>query len=258
MAGNRGHHDPTVVPLIAPNDLAASPVTAFRADRPPILLRANTLQTRRFSKPQLAKSRDACRNLAHRRTIPERYPIGNASCAKPLTAQITERIRRFRRNHILIFDRTEGEWQRGPAKNAASTPAARQFGSGGTASARSSSPRFARYGLIERAPGRVGEVHEAVATKKQDRGVVLKFLRRSMKRYSRPEAVVTDQSRSYGTALRVPSGSDLQVTGRWLSNRAESHTSHLTTRTVDAPFQADAEFAEFTSDHGHSNQKRHI
>ena len=46
-----------------------------------------------------------------------------------------------------------------------------------------------------------------------------------MKRYGRPEAIVTDRLRSYGAALRDLGSSELQQTGRWLNNRAEN--SHL-------------------------------
>jgi putative transposase len=65
-------------------------------------------------------------------------------------------------------------------------------------------------------------VLEAFVSKKRDRKAALKFLRKSMRRYGRPEAIVTDRLRSYGAALRDLRGSDLQVTGRWLNNRAEN------------------------------------
>ena len=46
-----------------------------------------------------------------------------------------------------------------------------------------------------------------------------------MKRYGRPDAIVTDRLRSYRAALRELGGSGLQQAGRWLNNRAEN--SHL-------------------------------
>jgi putative transposase len=73
-----------------------------------------------------------------------------------------------------------------------------------------------------RAVDHEGEVLEAFVSKKRDRKAALKFLRKSMRRYGRPEAIVTDRLRSYGAALRDLRGSDLQVTGRWLNNRAEN------------------------------------
>lgn len=46
-----------------------------------------------------------------------------------------------------------------------------------------------------------------------------------MRRYGRPEKMVTDRLRSYGAALRELGAGDKQVTGRHLNNRAEN--SHL-------------------------------
>lgn len=51
-----------------------------------------------------------------------------------------------------------------------------------------------------RAVDHEGEVLEAFVTKKQDRKAALRFLRRAMKRYGRPEAIVTDR-RSYQAAM---------------------------------------------------------
>ncbi len=46
-----------------------------------------------------------------------------------------------------------------------------------------------------------------------------------MKRYGRPEQIVTDKLRSYGAAMKEIGNADRQQTGRWLNNRAEN--SHL-------------------------------
>ncbi|HUT75179.1 MAG TPA: IS6 family transposase, partial [Armatimonadota bacterium] len=72
-----------------------------------------------------------------------------------------------------------------------------------------------------RAVDHEGEVLEVFVSKRRDRRAALKFLKKSMRRYGRPAAIVTDRLRSYGAALREIGGSDLQVTGRWLNNRAE-------------------------------------
>ena len=48
-----------------------------------------------------------------------------------------------------------------------------------------------------------GEVLEVFATKRRDRKVALKFLKRMMKRYGRPGSIVTDRLRSYGAAMKV-------------------------------------------------------
>ena len=53
-----------------------------------------------------------------------------------------------------------------------------------------------------RAVDHEGEVLEAVATKRRDRRAALKFLKRLMKRYGRPEEIVTDRLASYGAAMR--------------------------------------------------------
>ena len=46
-----------------------------------------------------------------------------------------------------------------------------------------------------------------------------------MKRYPRPDAIITDRLRSYRASLREAGGSGLHQAGRWLNNRAEN--SHL-------------------------------
>jgi len=54
-----------------------------------------------------------------------------------------------------------------------------------------------------RAVDHEGEVLEVFATKRRDRKAALRFLKRAMKRYGRPEAIVTDRLRSYRGALKV-------------------------------------------------------
>jgi len=46
-----------------------------------------------------------------------------------------------------------------------------------------------------------------------------------MRRYGRPDTIVTDKLRSYGAAMKDIGNADRQETGRWLINRAEN--SHL-------------------------------
>jgi putative transposase len=43
-----------------------------------------------------------------------------------------------------------------------------------------------------------------------------------MRRYGRPEHVVTDKLRSNGAAMKEIGNADRQMTGRWLNNRAEN------------------------------------
>ncbi len=73
-----------------------------------------------------------------------------------------------------------------------------------------------------RAVDHEGEVLEVFVTKKRDRKAALKFLRKAMKRYGRPEAIVTDKLRSYHAAMKVIGNAERQETGRWLNNRAEN------------------------------------
>ena len=81
-----------------------------------------------------------------------------------------------------------------------------------------------RY-YLWRAVDHDGEVLESYVTKTRDKKAALKFLKKSMRRYGRPNAIVTDKLRSYGAALKEIGNADRQETGRWVNNRAEN--SHL-------------------------------
>jgi putative transposase len=114
-----------------------------------------------------------------------------------------------------------------------------------------------------RAVDHEGEVLEAFVTKTRDRKAALKFLRKLMKRYGRPEAIVTDRLRSYGAALRDLGGSDLQVTGRWLNNRAEnSHQPFRRRERAMLRFRRMRSLQKFaavhSSVHNLFNQERHL
>ena len=76
-----------------------------------------------------------------------------------------------------------------------------------------------------RAVDHEGEVLEVFVSKKRDPKAALRFLRKLMKRYPKPDAVITDRLRSYRAALRELGGPCLHQAGRWLNNRAEN--SHL-------------------------------
>ena len=73
-----------------------------------------------------------------------------------------------------------------------------------------------------RAMDHEGEVLEVFATKCRDRNAALKFLKRTMKRYGQPQAIVTDRLRSYGAAMKAMGIVERQECGRWLNNRAEN------------------------------------
>ncbi len=108
-----------------------------------------------------------------------------------------------------------------------------------------------------------GEVLETFVTKRRDRKAALKFLRKAMKRYGRPEVVVTDRLRSYRSAMKVIGNAGRQETGRWLNNRAEN--THQPFRRRDramAKFRSAKSLHKFASIHAsvhnHFNQERHI
>ena len=73
-----------------------------------------------------------------------------------------------------------------------------------------------------RAVDHEGEVLEVFVTKRRDRKAALKFPKKTMKRYGRPEIVVTDKLRSYKAAMKVIGNEAREETGRWLNNRADN------------------------------------
>ena len=86
-----------------------------------------------------------------------------------------------------------------------------------------------------RAVDHEGEVLESFVTKTRDKKAALKFLKKTMRRYGRPVAIVTDLLRSYCAALKAIGAVSLQETGRWLNNRAEN--SHLPFRRRERAMQ---------------------
>ena len=86
-----------------------------------------------------------------------------------------------------------------------------------------------------RAVDHEGEVLESFVTKTRDKKAALKFLKKTMKRYGRPAAIVTDLLRSYGAALKAIGALGLQETGQWMNNRAEN--SHLPFRRRERAMQ---------------------
>ncbi|MCP2671099.1 IS6 family transposase [Maricaulaceae bacterium EIL42A08] len=76
-----------------------------------------------------------------------------------------------------------------------------------------------------RAVDHEGEVLEPFVTKKRDKASALKCLKKAMKRYGKPQEVVTDRLRSYRAAMRELGNAERQITGRHENNRAEN--SHL-------------------------------
>jgi putative transposase len=114
-----------------------------------------------------------------------------------------------------------------------------------------------------RAVDHEGEVLEAYVTKKRDKAAALKFLKKTMKRYCRPQTVITDRLKSYGAAIKDIGNKHRQEVGRWINNRCKN--SHLPFRQREwamprsrrmRPLQ---KFASMhASLHNHFNRKRHI
>ena len=115
-----------------------------------------------------------------------------------------------------------------------------------------------------RAVDHEGEVLEAVATKRRDRRAALKFLKKLMKRYGRPQAMVTDKLPSYGAAMREIGNARRQVcTGRRVNNRAEnSHQPFRRRERAMLGFRRMRTLQKFTAVHGsihnHFNVERHL
>jgi putative transposase len=114
-----------------------------------------------------------------------------------------------------------------------------------------------------RAVDHEGEVLESFATKTRDKAAALKMMKRLMKRYGRPEVVVTDGLRSYTAAMKEIGNADRQEVGRWLNNRAEnSHQPFRRRERAMERFRRMKTLQKFSSIHAsvhnHFNQERHL
>ena len=79
-----------------------------------------------------------------------------------------------------------------------------------------------------RAVDHEGEVLEAFVSKRRDHKAALVFLKKIMKRYGKPNVIVTDRLRSYRAAMKIIGNQADQDVGRWKNNRCEN--SHLSFR----------------------------
>ena len=114
-----------------------------------------------------------------------------------------------------------------------------------------------------RAVDHQGEVLESFVSKRRNRKAALVFLKKVMKRYGRPYAIVTDRLRSYRAAMKMIGNETAQETGRWLNNRAEN--SHLPFRRRERAmlrFRRVRSLQKFVSIHSavnnHFNLQRHL
>ena len=114
-----------------------------------------------------------------------------------------------------------------------------------------------------RAVDHEGEGLEVFATKRRDRRAALNFLKRTMKRYGRPNLLVTDRLRSYAAAMKVIGVADRRPCGQWLNNRAEnSHQPFRRREGAMAGFGDIKTLKKFAAAHtsicNHFNQDRHL
>jgi putative transposase len=114
-----------------------------------------------------------------------------------------------------------------------------------------------------RAVDHEGEILESYVTKKRDKKAALCFFKKTLKRYGKPEAIVTDGLRSYPAAMRELGNLERREMGRWLNNRAEN--SHLPLRRrerVMLRFRRMKTLQKFASVHAnvynHFNSERHL
>ena len=114
-----------------------------------------------------------------------------------------------------------------------------------------------------RAVDHEGEVLEVLATKERDKAAALKFMKRAMRRYGKPQTIVTDGLRSYTAALRDIGADRRQEVGRHLNNRAEnSHQPFRRRERAMLRFRIVKTLQKFSSVHAsvHNlfNQERHL
>ena len=114
-----------------------------------------------------------------------------------------------------------------------------------------------------RAVDHEGEVLEAYVSKRRGRKAALIFLKKIMKRYGRPKAIVTDRLRSYKAAMNIIGNGHTQEVGRWKNNRCEN--SHLPFRRREYAmlrFRHMRNLQKFVSIHSsvfnHFNKERHL
>jgi putative transposase len=120
-----------------------------------------------------------------------------------------------------------------------------------------------RLCYLWRAVDHEGEVLEAVVTAKRDKSAALKFLKRILKKYGRPQKIVTDRLRAYSAAMKEIGAADRHEVGGRLNNRAEnSHQPFRRRERAMQRFRSMKTLQKFSSVHAqvhnHFNQERHL
>lgn len=114
-----------------------------------------------------------------------------------------------------------------------------------------------------RAVDHEGEILESFVTRKRDKAAALEFMKRTLKRHGKVEAIVTDGLKSYPAAMRELGNLDRREMGRWVNNRVEN--SHLPIRRrerVMLRFRRMKTLQKFSSVHAqvhnHFSRERHL
>lgn len=107
------------------------------------------------------------------------------------------------------------------------------------------------------------EILESFVTKKRNKAAALAFMKRTLKRHGKVEAIVTDGLKSYPAAMRELGNLERREMGRWFNNRVEN--SHLPIRRrerVMLRFRRMKTLQKFSSVHAqvhnHFSQERHL
>ena len=114
-----------------------------------------------------------------------------------------------------------------------------------------------------RAVDHEGEVLEAVVTSKRDKAAAVKLLKRILKKYCRPQSIVTDRLRAYSAVMKEIGARDRHEVGARLNNRAEnSHQPFRRRERAMQRFRSMKTLQKFSSVHAqvhnHFNQERHL
>ena len=103
-----------------------------------------------------------------------------------------------------------------------------------------------------RAVDHEGEVLEAIVTAKRDKAAALKCLKRIMKKYGRPQKIITDRLRAYSAATKEIGAANRHEVGGRLNNRAKN--SHQPFRRRERAMQRFRSMK--TLEGGHERRRR--
>jgi putative transposase len=107
-----------------------------------------------------------------------------------------------------------------------------------------------------------GEVLEVFVSKRRNKAAALKVLKKAMRRYGRPDEVVTDKCPSYGAALRELNTGIQHITDQYENNLSEvSHQPFRRRERTQQKFRGHDSLQRFASTHAsvynHFNTERH-